>query len=104
MGLIMESFPEVGVGPRLTVDIHWGALTEGCLTFSIVIISLGLSRKIPGSFYMKTWISSVSKLILHILGSDLTGGCMNPASVSNKPILLNFIKKKKHKLVIFFDI
>ncbi|KAJ6316898.1 hypothetical protein OIU78_020062 [Salix suchowensis] len=30
---------------------------------------------------MKTWISSVSKLSLHILGSDLTGGCMNPASV-----------------------
>ncbi|CAK9156085.1 unnamed protein product [Ilex paraguariensis] len=30
---------------------------------------------------MKTWISSVSKLTLHILGSDLTGGCMNPASV-----------------------
>ncbi|KAJ6300739.1 hypothetical protein OIU76_021521 [Salix suchowensis] len=60
---------------------HWGALTEGLLTFAIVTISLGLARKIPGSFFMKTWISSVSKLSLHILGSDLTGGCMNPASV-----------------------
>lgn len=78
----MEIFPEVGLGPRLNVDIHRGALTEGLLAFVIVTISLGLSRKIPGSFFMKTWISSVSKLTLHILGSDLTGGCMNPASVS----------------------
>jgi aquaporin SIP len=80
--LIIETFPEIGLGPRLSVDIHRGALTEGFLTFAIVIISLGLSQKIPGSFFMKTWISSVSKLTLHILGSDLTGGCMNPASVS----------------------
>lgn len=79
--LIIETFPEVGFGPRLKVDIHHGALTEGFLTFAIVMISLGLARKSPGSFFMKTWISSVSKLALHILGSDLTGGCMNPASV-----------------------
>ncbi|KAE9452093.1 hypothetical protein C3L33_15998, partial [Rhododendron williamsianum] len=77
---IIESFPEVH-GPRLTVDLHRGALTEGFLTFAIVIISLGLYRNIPGSFYRKTWISSVSKVALHILGSDLTGGVMNPASV-----------------------
>jgi aquaporin SIP len=80
--LIIETFPEIGLGPRLNVDINRGALTEGFLTFAIVTISLGLARKIPGSFIMKTWISSVSKLTLHILGSDLTGGCMNPASVS----------------------
>ncbi|XP_062168162.1 probable aquaporin SIP2-1 [Alnus glutinosa] len=79
--LIIETFPEIGLGPRLNVDINRGALTEGFLTFAIVTISLGLARKIPGSFIMKTWISSVSKLTLHILGSDLTGGCMNPASV-----------------------
>ncbi|KAK6232055.1 hypothetical protein QUC31_010731 [Theobroma cacao] len=79
--LIIETFPGIGLGPRLNVDIHRGALTEGFLTFAIVIISLGLARKIPGSFFMKTWITSVSKLALHILGSDLTGGCMNPASV-----------------------
>ncbi|XP_062113877.1 probable aquaporin SIP2-1 [Humulus lupulus] len=78
---IIATFPEIGLGPRLNVDIHRGALTEGLLTFAIVTISLGLARKIPGSFFMKTWISSVSKLALHILGSDLTGGCMNPASV-----------------------
>ncbi|KAM6547100.1 hypothetical protein CsatB_027836 [Cannabis sativa] len=78
---IIATFPEIGLGPRLNVDIHRGALTEGLLTFAIVTISLGLARKIPGSSFMKTWISSVSKLALHILGSDLTGGCMNPASV-----------------------
>ncbi|GKV32679.1 hypothetical protein SLEP1_g41271 [Rubroshorea leprosula] len=78
---IIDTFPEVGLGPRLSVDIHRGALTEGLLTFVIVIISLGLARNIPGGFFMKTWISSVSKLTLHILGSDLTGGCMNPAAV-----------------------
>lgn len=75
-------FPAIGSGPQLTVDIHSGALTEGILTFFIVVVSLELARKIPGSFLMKTWISSLSKLTLHILGSDLTGGCMNPASVS----------------------
>lgn len=80
---MLDTFPEIGRGPRLNVDIHQGALTEGFLTFAIVFISLGLTVKLPGSFFMKTWISSISKLTLHILGSDLTGGCMNPAAVSN---------------------
>jgi len=79
---LIETIPEVGQGPRLNVDIHQGALTEGLLTFAIVSISLGLATKIRENFFMKTWISSLSKLTLHILGSDLTGGCMNPASVS----------------------
>lgn len=79
--LIIHTFPEAGRGPRLNVGIHHGALTEGLLTYAITIISLGLTRKIPGNFFMKTWISSFSKLTLHILGSDITGGCMNPASV-----------------------
>ncbi|XP_054818087.1 probable aquaporin SIP2-1 [Prosopis cineraria] len=78
---IIDTIPEVGRGPRLSIDIHRGALTEGFLTFAIVIISLGLASKLPGSFYRKTWISSISKLTLNILGSDLTGGIMNPASV-----------------------
>lgn len=81
VGLIIAAFPNIGRGPRLTIDIHRGALTEGCLTFAIVSISLGLSRRSHASTFMKTWISSLSKLTLHILGSDLTGGCMNPASV-----------------------
>lgn len=80
---LIYTIPEVGQGPRLNVDIHQGALTEGLLTFVIVSISLGLAAtRIQGNFFMKTWISSLSKLTLQILGSDLTGGCMNPASVS----------------------
>ncbi|KAK4737330.1 hypothetical protein R3W88_001027 [Solanum pinnatisectum] len=78
---IIAAFPNIGRGPVLSIDIHRGALTEGCLTFAIVSISLGLSRRSRASTFMKTWISSLSKLTLHILGSDLTGGCMNPASV-----------------------
>ncbi|KAF5475666.1 hypothetical protein F2P56_007446 [Juglans regia] len=97
--LIMDSFPEVGLGPRLNVDIHRGALTEGFLTFAIIIISLGLTTKIPGSFFMKTWISSVSKLTLHILGSDLTGGCMNPASVMGWAYARGDHITKEHLLV-----
>ncbi|CAN0890601.1 Probable aquaporin SIP2-1 [Linum grandiflorum] len=78
---MIKSFPEIGTGPRLQVDIHNGALTEGLLTFAIVMISLVLTREFPGSFFRKTWIASIMKLTLNILGSDLTGGCMNPASV-----------------------
>lgn len=80
--LIKAIFPEIGQGPRLSVDIHQGALTEGLLTFMVVMVSMGLKKKDPKSFFMKTWISSISKITLHILGSDLTGGIMNPASVS----------------------
>ncbi|KAK9690230.1 hypothetical protein RND81_09G114100 [Saponaria officinalis] len=79
--LLIHTFPEIGRGPKLNVEIHHGALTEGFLTFMIVIISMSLARSIPGSFMRKTWISSLAKLTLHVLGSDLTGGCMNPASV-----------------------
>ncbi|WZZ70327.1 hypothetical protein YC2023_081697 [Brassica napus] len=33
---------------------------------------MGLTRKIPRSLSMKTWISSTAKLTLHVLGADLT--------------------------------
>lgn len=80
--LIILTWPGVGHGPRLMIDIPQGALVEGLLTFTIVSISIALSKNIPGSFYTKNWISSTSKIALHLLGSDLTGGCMNPASVT----------------------
>ncbi|KAM7271599.1 hypothetical protein ACFE04_030813 [Oxalis oulophora] len=79
--LILETLPEAGRGPSLNVSILHGALTEGLLTFAIVTISQILSSKVNNSFFMKTWISSVCKLSLNILGSDFTGGSMNPASV-----------------------
>ncbi|KAI5671807.1 hypothetical protein M9H77_12171 [Catharanthus roseus] len=97
--LILMAFPGIGRGPKLTVDIHRGALTEGILTFLIVIISLVLSSKIPGSFFKKNWISSLSKLTLHVLGSDLTGGCMNPASVMGWAYARGDHISKEHILV-----
>ncbi|KAL3629832.1 hypothetical protein CASFOL_027054 [Castilleja foliolosa] len=97
--LILDIFPGVGRGPRLNVDIAKGALTEGFLTFVIVIISLGLSRKMTNNFFMKTWISSLSKLSLHILGSDLTGGCMNPASVMGWAFANGEYITKEHLIV-----
>ncbi|KAE8716986.1 putative aquaporin SIP2-1 [Hibiscus syriacus] len=97
--LIIQMFPEIGSGPRLNVDIHRGALVEGLLAFAIVSISLGLATKIPGSFYTKTWISSISKIVLHILGSDLTGGCMNPASVMGWAYARGDHISKEHILV-----
>lgn len=78
--LVKHTFPQVGHGPRLSVDIHHGAMIEGFITFVIVIVSLGLKKKDMRSFFMKTWISTISKLSLHILASDVTGGVMNPAS------------------------
>ncbi|XP_068663445.1 probable aquaporin SIP2-1 [Aristolochia californica] len=80
VSLLKQTFPEIGHGPRLNVDIHKGALTEGILAFVVGFVTLGLAWKDPNSFFIKTWISTMTKLTLHILGSDLTGGIMNPAS------------------------
>lgn len=79
--LLKVAFPQVGHGPRVKGDIHYGALVEGLATFAVVMVSLILKHKEVNSFFMKTWISSISKMTLHILSSDLTGGIMNPASV-----------------------
>ncbi|CAN8254347.1 unnamed protein product [Cochlearia groenlandica] len=96
---VLHVFPEIGKGPRLNVAIHHGALTEGILTFFIVMLSMGLTVKIPGSFFIKTWISSISKLTLHVLGSDLTGGCMNPATVMGWAYARGEHITKEHLLV-----
>nr|CAD1833177.1 unnamed protein product [Ananas comosus var. bracteatus] len=78
--LIRQVFPKVGYGARLNAGIHHGVLAEGLATFVVVMVSLMLTKKEMKSFFMKTWISSISKMTLHILSSDLTGGIMNPAS------------------------
>ncbi|KAK6942108.1 Major intrinsic protein [Dillenia turbinata] len=97
--LLIDTFPNIGRGPSLNIDPHRGALTEGILTFTIVIIYLGLAQKTTGGFFMKTWISSVSKATLHILGSDLTGGCMNPASAVGWAFARGNHMSKEHILV-----
>ncbi|KAL5707809.1 MIP aquaporin [Ranunculus cassubicifolius] len=78
--IIKLNFPEIGHGPRLLVDIHQGALAEGLVTFGIVSLSLCLSNTKNTGFFLKTWMTSVSKLVLHMLAADFTGGCMNPAA------------------------
>ncbi|KAK8963659.1 putative aquaporin SIP2-1 [Platanthera guangdongensis] len=78
--LTNSTFPGEFHGPHLNVDINRGTFTEGLLTFMIVIIVLSLKKKDPGNSAIRTWISSASKVILHLLGSDITGGIMNPAT------------------------
>ncbi|KAG0493109.1 hypothetical protein HPP92_006507 [Vanilla planifolia] len=78
--LANSTFPGAFHGPTLNVDINQGTLTEGFLTFIIVIVVLSLKKKNPGSSARRVWISSISKVILHLLGSDITGGIMNPAT------------------------
>ncbi|KAI3694461.1 hypothetical protein L1987_77426 [Smallanthus sonchifolius] len=97
--LILETFPELWRGPELVLNLHQGALTEGLLTFICVLITLGLDTNIHESFFRKTWISSILKLALHILGSDLTGGCMNPAAVVGWAYALGVHKTKEHIIV-----
>ncbi|KAF6176488.1 hypothetical protein GIB67_007871 [Kingdonia uniflora] len=89
--LILQTFPKVGNGPRLNVNLHHGALTEGLLTFVIISISLGLAKNNPNSFFMKTWISTISKFVFHILGSDLT------AVEDDSPLVNNEVEKTKKK-------
>ncbi|CAN6904848.1 unnamed protein product, partial [Brassica oleracea] len=48
---------------------------------------------------MKTWISSIAKLTLHVLGADLTGGYMNPAAVMGWAYALGEHITKEHLLV-----
>ncbi|XP_074355202.1 putative aquaporin SIP2-1 [Apium graveolens] len=96
---IIKTFPELGHRNPLNVDIHRGALTEGFFAFIIVLVSLGLTAKIPGSFFRKTWISSISKVALNILAADLTGGYMNPASVIGWAYASGVHLTKEHLLV-----
>ncbi|XP_042472769.1 aquaporin SIP2-1-like [Zingiber officinale] len=100
--LIREIFPTVGHGPHLSIDIHRGAWTEGLLTFVIVMVSQMLKKKDTNSFFMNTWISSISKLTLHILGSDLTGGVMNPASAFGWAFARGDHIRLEHLIVYWF--
>ncbi|KAK9048786.1 hypothetical protein SSX86_032246, partial [Deinandra increscens subsp. villosa] len=38
--LVLETFPEIWRGPELIINLHQGALTEGLLTFTQVLITL----------------------------------------------------------------
>jgi len=47
-----------------------------------VTVSLTLKKKDPKRSARKTWIKSILKVALHLLGSEIAGGMMNPAAVS----------------------
>lgn len=61
-----------GQGPLLKVGLISGMAVEGILTFLIVMVSLIVRTRGPKSFFLKTWIMSITKLSLSILGARLT--------------------------------
>lgn len=69
-----------GQGPLLKVGLISGMAVEGILTFLIVMVSLIVRTRGPKSFFLKTWIMSITKLSLSILGANFTGPAMNPAT------------------------
>lgn len=69
-------------GPSLKVDLHTGALAEGVLTFIITFAVLFIVLKGPRSPLLKTWLISMSTVVMIVTGSSYTGPSMNPANVS----------------------
>ncbi|KAG5552166.1 hypothetical protein RHGRI_010307 [Rhododendron griersonianum] len=69
-------------GPSLKVDLHTGALAEGVLTFIITFAVLFIVLKGPRSPLLKTWLISISTVVMIVTGSSYTGPSMNPANVS----------------------
>ncbi|KAI8558719.1 hypothetical protein RHMOL_Rhmol04G0118800 [Rhododendron molle] len=69
-------------GPSLKVDLQTGALAEGVLTFIITFAVLFIVLKGPRSPLLKTWLISLSTVVMIVTGSSYTGPSMNPANVS----------------------
>lgn len=63
--------------PMLKAGILGGALTEGLLSFTMVIGYLGLRQNVP-SVFGKIFISEILRMTLNNLGSGITGGLMSP--------------------------
>ncbi|KAI5059416.1 hypothetical protein GOP47_0025735 [Adiantum capillus-veneris] len=76
-------------GPFLRVDRHVGAMVEGVLTFAVVFIALATSLKGPKSGIRRTWITSISRVSLSVLGAEYTGPAMNPANAFSWAYLKN---------------
>eukprot|EP01018_Ginkgo_biloba_P038995 Gb_36383 [translate_table: standard] len=77
---VKDIMPHGAQGPVLKVDMQTGMLTEGILSFTMVLVMLFVSRRGPKSNFLKTGITSITKGTLSILGTDNTGPAMNPAS------------------------
>ncbi|KAI8558720.1 hypothetical protein RHMOL_Rhmol04G0118800 [Rhododendron molle] len=67
-------------GPSLKVDLQTGALAEGVLTFIITFAVLFIVLKGPRSPLLKTWLISLSTVVMIVTGSSYTGPSMNPAN------------------------
>eukprot|EP01018_Ginkgo_biloba_P038997 Gb_36376 [translate_table: standard] len=77
---VKDVLPRGARGPVLRVDVQTGMLTEGVLSFTMVLVMLFVSRRGPKSNLLKAWITSITKGTLSILGTNNTGPAMNPAS------------------------
>lgn len=67
-------------GPSLKVDLHKGAIAEGCLTFTICLAALLIFTKGPTNLLVKVWLLAMATVGLVIVGSGFTGPAMNPAN------------------------
>lgn len=77
---VNRMIPHGGQGPLLKVGLMSGMAVEGILTFTIVMVALIASARGPASFFLRTWIVSITKLSLSIVGANFTGPSMNPAT------------------------
>lgn len=94
-----EKYQPMITGPYLRVDPHVGAFTEGTLTFAVVLIVLVASLKGPRNGIRRTWITSISRVSLSILGADYTGPAMNPANAFGWAFLKNQHQSWEHLYV-----
>ncbi|GLJ49666.1 hypothetical protein SUGI_1053690 [Cryptomeria japonica] len=97
---VMNTMPRGSQGgPVLKVGVKSGMITEGILTFIIVMVTLVVNRRGPKGFFLKTWILSLSKLCLSILGSNFTGPAMNPATAFGWAYARDQHRTKEHVYV-----
>ena len=78
---VPKMYRHLMTGPYLRVAPHVGALIEGVLTFGVVFIALASNIRGPASGIRRTWITSISRVSISILGANYTGPAMNPANV-----------------------
>eukprot|EP00249_Psilotum_nudum_P007812 c20838_g2_i4 orf=109-831(+) len=100
--IIPDSYKHTLKGPFLQVGPHLGALVEGLLSFAVVFINLLARYKGPKSGIRRTWITSISRVSISILGTGYTGPAMNPANASGWAFLRNQYNTWEHVYVYWF--
>lgn len=56
-----------------------------------------------GGFYIKTWISTLLKMSLNVLGTSFTGGVMNPAFAMGWVFAREDHVTEEHLMVYWFE-